>query len=181
MQIQKTTTDDELAIRQVHEAAFGPEEGPAIADLVASLLEDPGASPMISLLACAESAPIGHVLITRVRISEPDSPAFAHILAPLAVIPEHQGQGVGSQLVRRGLTDLSESECELVFVLGHPGYYPRFGFQPAGCLGFSAPHPIPEENSDAWMVLELRQGTIGNLSGTVQCADALNAPQHWRE
>jgi predicted N-acetyltransferase YhbS len=70
---------------------------------------------------------------------------------------------------------------ELVFVLGHPGYYPRFGFKPAGVLGFEAPYPIPEKHADAWMVRELRAGIIGSVRGKVVCADTLSRPEYWRE
>ena len=181
MNIRNTTEDDEPAIREVHEEAFGPQAGRAIADLAIALLHDPTARPVVSLFACDASMPIGHVVFTRVRISGPDKSPTAHILAPLAVVPDRQRHGTGTQLVRTGLTDLAESGCELVFVLGHPEYYPRFGFQPAGHLGFSAPYPIPTENANAWMVLELRKGTIGNTSGTVRCADSLDKPEHWRE
>ena len=181
MKIRKTTRDDEPAIWRLHEAAFGPEEGRTIADLTIALLHDSTATPFTSLVACDGPTPVGHVLFTKVRISgSGDSPA-ARILAPLAVVPGRQGQSIGTELVRAGLAVLAESGCELVFVLGHPSYYPRFGFQPAGHLGLAAPYPIPEQNADAWMVLELSQGTLGNVSGTVSCADSLNQPEHWRE
>jgi len=181
MNVRDTTETDEPAIRQVHEAAFGPKAGRTIADLAVSLLHDPSALPLISLLACAEAPPVGHVLFTRVRISGLEESPMAHILAPLAVVPDRQCHGTGTQLVRTGLSILAESGCKLVFVLGHPGYYPRFGFQAAGRLGFLAPYPIAEKNADAWMVLELCQGTIGTVAGTVLCADSLNEPQHWIE
>ena len=103
------------------------------------------------------------------------------ILAPLAVIPDKQSRGVGGRLIREGLRLLSESGVELVFVLGHPEYYPRHGFKPAGALGFEAPYSIPDEHADAWMVQELCPGVIGRVSGKVMCADVLNQPEHWRE
>ena len=70
---------------------------------------------------------------------------------------------------------------DLVFVLGHPGYYPRHGFRTAGVLGFDAPYPIPAKDADAWMVQELRPGFIGKIKGPVACAAALDHPEHWRE
>jgi putative acetyltransferase len=70
---------------------------------------------------------------------------------------------------------------DLVFVLGHPAYYPRFGFSPAGARGLDAPYPIPQKNAEAWMVRELRPGVIGDCSGRVICADALADPEYWRE
>ncbi|MCP4693940.1 MAG: N-acetyltransferase [Desulfobacterales bacterium] len=103
------------------------------------------------------------------------------ILAPLAIIPGAQGKGVGGKLIVEGLRQLTESNMDLVFVLGHPGYYPKFGFKPAGAVGFEAPYPIPEKDAAAWMVQELRPGVIGSLSGKIICADALHQPEHWRE
>jgi len=181
MHIRTTTEADEPAIRKVHEAAFGLPEGVTVASLATALLHDTTAQPVFSFLACAQSVPTGHVLFTTVRVSGPDRSPAASILAPLAVLPDHRRQGTGTQLVRTGLAVLAEAGCELVFVLGHPSYYPRFGFQPAGQLGFSAPYPIPRENANAWMVLELCKGTIGNISGTIRCAEALDKPEYWRE
>ncbi|MBC8867786.1 MAG: N-acetyltransferase [Planctomycetes bacterium] len=179
--VRKTTEADEAAIWRVQEAAFGGQAGRTIADLTIALLHDPTATPFLSLLAYSGSAPIGHVLFTSVSISGSDSSPTAHILAPLAVVPEHQRQGTGTQLVQAGLSALEESGSELVFVLGHPEYYPRFGFLPAGQRGFSAPYPIEKKNASAWMVLELRPGVIESNRGAVQCAEALNDPAHWRE
>ncbi|MFY9941815.1 MAG: N-acetyltransferase [Desulfobacterales bacterium] len=181
MDIRNTIEADEPEIRRVHEAAFGPQAGRTVADLALALLHDPTASPFISLLACDGSASIGHVLFTSVRISGPGKSPEAFILAPLAVLPDRQRHGIGTKLVQAGLTVLSESGGQLVFVLGHPEYYPRFGFQPAGRLGLSAPYLIPEENANAWMVLELSHGILGSVRGKARCADALNNPEHWHE
>ena len=96
-------------------------------------------------------------------------------------MPDIQKQGIGGRLIERGLQLLSRSGVDLVFVLGHPEYYPRYGFKPAGHLGFEAPYPIPDEHADAWMVQALRPGVIGSVSGKVICADALNKLEYWRE
>jgi len=179
--IRRSEAGDAPALRELHEAAFGPDEGPLIADLVDALLRDPTAEALLSLVAEADEALIGHVLFTRVRIEGADMDLSASILAPLAVRPDLQRQGIGTQLVERGLEMLEESGSDLVFVLGHPAYYPRFGFQPAGAQALVAPYPIAEKNSDAWMVLEQRAGLLGRVKGTVQCADALNRPEYWVE
>ncbi|HMP73760.1 MAG TPA: N-acetyltransferase [Kiritimatiellia bacterium] len=181
MKIRNTTEADEPAIRRVHQAAFGAQEGNVVADLASALLHDPTASPFISLLAFEEEEPIGHVLFTRGQIAGEGRSMSVQLLAPLAVVPERQGQGAGTQLVRSGLKLLTGSGCDLVFVLGHPEYYPRFGFRPAEQHGFLAPYPIPEKVADAWMVLELRPGILGSLTGSVRCADVLNKPEYWRE
>ncbi|TVS06589.1 MAG: N-acetyltransferase [Cyanobium sp. PLM2.Bin73] len=178
---------DEAAIREVHQDAFGPVEGPVVADLALALLHDPSARPLTSLVACRAAELIGHVLFTRVRIegqtsgqtSGPARSTVASILAPLAVRPGLQRQGIGSRLVRRGLAVLAAEGCGLVFVLGHPGFYPRFGFRPAAERGFLAPYPIAPEQAEAWMVLALCDGVVGAVAGSVVCADCLRQPQHW--
>ena len=179
--IRKSTESDLNDVLDVEAQAFGNEEGPKIVDLVNGLLFDPTALPLLSLMAVNEDRAIGHILFTNVRISCAEKSISATILAPLAVIPDAQSQGVGGQLIEEGLRLLSESGVELVFVLGHPDYYPRHGFKPAGALGFEAPYPIPDKNANAWMVQELCTGVIDSVSSKVICADVLNQPEHWRE
>jgi putative acetyltransferase len=96
-------------------------------------------------------------------------------------VPDFQKQGIGGKLIEYGLQVLSESMVDLVFVLGHPEYYPRYGFKPAGNLGFDAPYPIPAKNADAWMIQALRPGVIGAFGGKIICAEKLNKPEYWRE
>ena len=181
LRIRESTESDLRDVLDVETQAFGNEKGSVIADLVHGLLSDPTARPLLSLIAVTDDRTVGHILFTKVRIANSGQPVSAAILAPLAVIPEAQGQGVGGRLIEEGLRLLSESGVELVFVLGHPGYYPRYGFRPAGVRGFEAPYPIPDEHADAWMVQELRPGIIDGAGGSVACAEVLNRPEHWRE
>ena len=124
---------------------------------------------------------VADVFAAAVRLGGAGESPVASILAPLGVLRAFQRQGVGSLLVDRGLGMLVDQGVDLVFVLGHPSYYPRFGFQPAGRAGFAAPYPIAAENAAAWMVKELRPGAADRFAGTVECASALNQPEHWRE
>jgi putative acetyltransferase len=181
LKIRKSTQSDIAEVLHVEGQAFGNDKGPEIVDLVNGLLSDPSAMPLLSLLAVNNEQSIGHILFTKARISNSNDSISAVILAPLAVIPEAQSDGVGGQLIKEGMRQLSKTGVELVFVLGHPEYYPRYGFQPAGCLGFEAPYPIPDEHANAWMVQELQPGVIGNVCGNLICADVLNQPEHWRE
>ena len=167
--------DDVLLIERV---AFGNDKE---AELVRELLHDPSAQPVLSLLAYKDDRAAGHILFTAASLKEIEKAAVIAILAPLAIVPDAQKQGIGGKLVQRGLQLLTKSGVELVFVLGHPEYYPRYGFKPAGQLGFEAPYPIPDQDADAWMVQALRPEMIGSVSGKVICADALNKPEHWRE
>ena len=181
MKIRKTTDTDIGTVLSIHKEAFGGDKGTEISDLVDGLLNDQTAMPLLSLIAFDNSKAVGHILYTKARLNLTNEPVAVQLLAPLAVLPEAQSEGVGGQLIKYGLMLLKNSRVELVFVLGHPDYYPRYGFKPAGELGYEAPYPIPEEHAGAWMVQELCTGVIGRVGGKVQCCDVLNQPQHWRE
>lgn len=181
MNIRPSKEADLEAIRAMHTDAFGAREGPEIVSLVADLLLDDTARPYLSLVAESANKIAGHVLFTAARIDTADSDPVTRIMAPLGVARDFQGQGVGGLLVREGLRRLNDDGVELVFVLGHPGYYPRFGFSPAGARGLAAPYPILAKNADAWMVQGLQPGVLDRVEGTVRCASALRHPKYWRE
>lgn len=176
--IRETTQSDLPGILRIHERAFGQTEE---AGLVRAILRDPTAQPTLSLIAEAEGRPLGHILFSRARLNDAPPDGAAAILAPLAVVPEAQGKGIGGTLIEAGVARLSAAGTALVFVLGHPGYYGRFGFAPAGHKGFAAPYPIPAEHAGAWMMRALQPGLSGRISDTVACCDALMRPELWRE
>lgn len=178
----RSTGDSDLAgIKNTVSAAFGEmgQDYQENTQLVVNLLADPSAQPVLSLAAFRDEEVVGHILFTRVGISGAPPELAASILAPLAVHPDQQGQGVGGALIREGLSRLKENGCALVFVLGHPSYYPRFGFSPAGVEGFEAPYPISPEHTEAWMVQPLGPGLLGKVSGKVQLSQTLNDPRYW--
>jgi len=178
LKIRSTTEPDRPDVLSIHRLAFGQDEE---ADLVDAILDDPGARPLVSLLAFDEDRPVGHILFSAARLTETEIACSASILAPLAIVPDAQKRGIGGALIKAGLDALSKSATDLVFVLGHPDYYPRSGFEPAGKLGLQAPFPIPEKHADAWMVQALRPGLLGTIHGKLVCCDALNRPELWRE
>jgi len=164
------------AVLQIERLAFGQHDE---AELVSALIADPSAQPHLSLLAMAEAGPVGHVLFTAVAIGDRAPASRASILAPLAVLPDAQRQGVGGALIEEGARRLSANGVELLFVLGHPGYYTRHGFVPATPHGLHAPYPVvPQE---AWMVRPLAPGVLGSVSGRVSCARCLDKPEYWIE
>lgn len=117
--IIRTALESDLeSVLMVERAAFGSAEIP---DLVRDLLSDPSAKPFLSLLAFQNKQPMGHLLFTRARLESPVTTTI-FLLAPLAVIPEAQSQGIGTRLMVHGLEVLSKSGTDLVFVLGHPTY-----------------------------------------------------------
>jgi predicted N-acetyltransferase YhbS/protein-S-isoprenylcysteine O-methyltransferase Ste14 len=138
--IREEQPGDESGIRTVLRQAFQGEEE---ADLVDRLR---GRHVYrISLVAVQEGEIVGHILFTKVSIGggRPDREAVA--LGPMAVAPTRQGQGVGSLLVREGVEACRLEGHSLIFVLGHPWFYPKFGFVPASSLGFRWEHEAPEE------------------------------------
>ncbi len=180
IQIRETNSKDFNDIMVVEERAFGYVKE---AQLTADLLKDNTAEPILSLLAFHDKKAIGHILFTRAYINERSTKQpLIHILAPLAIIPEYQKQGIGGLLINEGLKRLKEMGTEIVFVLGHMDYYPKFGFIPdAKKIGFSAPYPIPEEYANAWMVQSLNPEGFVIDKGNIICSVELNKPEHWRE
>ena len=178
MHIRVASEADLDDVLSVERAAFGGDDE---AELARNLLADPSAKPTLSLLAFKDDRAIGHILFTTATLDPPEKAPSIVLLAPLAVTPEAQNQGIGGRLIERGLKLLAESGVDLVFVLGHPEYYPRHGFEPAGRFGFEAPYTIADKNAGAWMVQALRPGVIGSVRGRIACADALDRPEYWQE
>lgn len=178
--IRETENKDQQTIFSVEKQAFGYDKE---AHLSLALLNDPTATPFLSLLAFHNEKPVGHILFTRVYMNEmKEAQPLLHLLAPLAVIPEYQKQGIGRMLIKAGFEHLKKAGSEMVFVLGHIGYYDKHGFVPnAAKLGYTAPFPIPEKYADAWMVHSFNPEGYCINTGKVICANALNQPEHWRE
>lgn len=158
--IRPETDDDASAIRRVNEQAFGQ---PAEALLVEALREN-GAS-LLSLVAENDNQVVGHILFSPAHIKSDESETPAVALAPVAVLPDHQRKGVGTALILQGLAVLHDMGHGLVIVLGHPGYYPKFGFTPASRFGIRCPFEVPDE---AFMALELREGAAPRSGGVVR-------------
>ena len=156
--IRSEAHGDREAIRRVNELAFA---GPSEADLVDALRGSGAWVPELSLVADDGTGIVGHALFSLVRL---DSGTELLSLGPMAVAPDRQRGGVGTALIQDGLERARRTKYPLVVVLGHPEYYPRFGFQMARSLGIGTPFEAPDE---AWMALPLPAYEKG-LRGTVQ-------------
>jgi putative acetyltransferase len=161
-EIRRSTAGDLAAIRRVHAAAFGRD---AEAEMALQLLaREPRC---ISLVASRAGEIAGHVLFSPVSV---DGRSFAKLpfaLGPLAVLPAAQRSGAGSALARAGLDACRAARVPFAVVLGHPSYYPRFGFAPAARFGLAFGDGPP---SDAFMALELVPGGLAQASGKVRYA-----------
>jgi putative acetyltransferase len=164
--IRQEKPEDLSAIRLVNEQAF---EQPDEANLVDALRE--GGKVSLSLVAEQKKRVVGHILFSPVVIVSEGEQFPALGLAPMAVLPELQRQGIGSLLVKHGLNKCREAGHKCVIVLGHPDYYPRFGFVPASRYGIKCQFPAPD---DAFMAIELEQGAFQGLSGTVKYQPEFN-------
>jgi len=156
--IREEATSDFAAVELILQRAF---DRPAEGELVSQIRADP---KVISLVAVSDDRVTGHLLFTPVSIEGHDDQALYLALGPMAVDPPLQRTGIGSALVNEGLAACRTAGASLVFVLGHAGYYPRFGFQLAGPLGF---HFKSAEFDPYFMVIYLVPGAASSSGGMV--------------
>jgi len=155
-----------IGIHRVNELAF---EQPLEADIVDALRS--AGAVVLSMVAVEGADIVGHILFSPVTV-ESDEGAFEAVgLGPMAVVPERQRRGTGSALVQAGVDALRKAGHEVVVVLGHPEYYPRFGFRRASEFGVRWEHDAPDE---AFMVLELSPGALRGRGGVVRYRPEFN-------
>jgi putative acetyltransferase len=150
--------DDLEAVREVNRQAFGQEDEARLVDA----LRD-GGHARLSLVAEQGGRVVGHVLFSDLPIATEAGTVHALALAPMAVLPARQRQRIGSRLVREGLRASKEAGHRIVVVVGHPGYYPRFGFSAQLAEQLQAPFSGP-----AFMALELVPGALTDVTGEVR-------------
>ena len=159
MLIRPESVEDGEAIHHVNRAAF---DGSTEATLVDRLRKD--GLVVVSVVAVEDGQIVGHILFSRLPIYTSTVVIPAVALAPMSVIPGRQRQGIGSALVREGLRACRAAGERIVIVLGHPEYYPRFGFSSA----LAARLRSPFSGRSAFMALELESGALADISGEVR-------------
>lgn len=154
IEIREEGPDDVAAVRALNRRAFGQDlEG----DIVDALRSN-GAS-VLSLVATRNGQVVGHILYSPVSVGGDVTGAA---LGPMSVLPEHQRQGIGSQLVETGNRRLKEAGCPFILLVGHPDFYPRFGFTPASSHGIVCEWEVPD---DAFLLLVLDEARMRGVSG----------------
>ena len=151
---------DAAAIRFVNEQAFG---GLAEASAIEALRARGAVT--LSLVAVIDARVVGHLLFTPITIESPDRSRPGLGLAPLSVLPDYQRQGIGTALMNAGLEECRRLGYEIIIVLGHPAYYPRFGFERASRYGVRFEFEAPDE---ACMILALQPGALDGVSGVAK-------------
>jgi putative acetyltransferase len=164
MHVRAEVPSDHAQVAQVHRLAFGRPAEAALVDRLRA-----AGRAVVSLVADeAGAGVVGHILFSPVTLDAADGPPPRWLgLAPLAVLPERQRAGIGAALVRAGLAAAGRLGATAVVVLGHPVYYPRFGFAPASRFGLRCVYDAPDE---AFMALELVPGACAGRRGLVRYA-----------
>jgi len=167
IKIRKEIFQDIDAIRVINGQAFGQPQEANIVDKLRANCDG-----LLSLVALKDERIIGHILFSPVTIEGNHGILKGRGLAPMAVLPEFQRQGVGSELVKAGIEILRKSKCPFTIVLGHPDYYPRFGFERASLYGIKSQwEGVPDH---AFMILWLDKTMINHVSGVVKYRDEFN-------
>ncbi|HPS20397.1 MAG TPA: N-acetyltransferase [Candidatus Omnitrophota bacterium] len=161
--IRQETAKDIEGIRELNKKVFGRDAESRVVD---NIRASANFIPELSLVAEQDGCVIGHILFSRIKIRCNDGETDALILAPLAVSPDMQKCGIGSLLVREGLRTCKHLGHKIIIVVGHPKYYPRFGFLPAAQNALEPEFIVPIPN-EAFMVTDLYTGALKGLKGKV--------------
>ena len=160
--IRKETEKDYEDIKSVNDKAFGQEnEG----KIVENLRKNENYSSDLSLVAEIDNKIVGHILFFPIKIISQENEYETLSLAPMSVLPNYQKMGIGSKLIEYGIKAAKKAGYGSIIVVGHPDYYPRFGFAPASTFGIKLPFEVPD---NAFMALELLPNSLKGKQGTVK-------------
>jgi putative acetyltransferase len=148
--------------------AFGNREDES--RLIDRIRNSNGFIPELSIVAEQDDQLVGHILISKAKVNDHHHPEEVLVLAPIAVDPRIQRSGIGKKLMEEGIRRSKELGYGLLFLIGHPTYYPQFGFLPARKFGFDLKQfQVPD---DVFMVLELRNGDLTKVKGELLYPEA---------
>lgn len=164
VEIREECPDDVAAVRDLNRRAFGQDQESNIVDALRA-----NAAALLSLVATVNDGVVGHIVYSPLSIGGNVTGAA---LGPMAVLPEHQRQGIGSKLIEAGNQKLKNAGCPFIIVVGHADYYPRFGFRPAREHGIKCEWDAP---NDVFMLLVLDQAKMEGVSGLAKYRDEFSS------
>jgi len=165
--VRQETNEDFERVYEVVKTAFlnaehtnGDEQ-----NLVTRLRKSAAFIPELSLVAVIDDKIVGHTMFTKIKIKNGAEEYASLVLAPVSVVTEMQGKGIGTKMIIEGHKTAKRLGYGSVILVGHPSYYPRFGYVPASRFGITAPFDVPDE---AFMVCELTANGLHGVAGVVQ-------------
>ena len=160
--IRQEVKADHTRIKEINDQAFEQEDE---GSLVNKLRERDQFIPKLSLFAETDEMVVGHILFYPVKIISSTQKHTTLSLGPMAVLPEYQKKGIGGKLINEGLNLAKDLRFRSVIVIGHPEYYPKFGFTKASYWGIKVPFEVPDE---VFMALEIVEGELQNKQGVIE-------------
>jgi putative acetyltransferase len=161
IRIRQEVQEDYKSVYEINKMAFGQENE---SKLIEKIRRGPNFVPELSLVAEKDNEIVGHILFSKMKIVG-ESEYETLMLAPLAVIPKLQKQGIGGKLIKKGIEKAIELGFDSITVVGHKNYYPKFGFQKASKWSIQSSIEVPDEN---FMAIELTENALENKAGVVQ-------------
>ena len=164
IEIRQEQPGDAAAIREVNGRAFGQDVEGRIVDALRA-----NGGVVLSLVAAIDDRVVGHVIYSPAVVGD----VIGAALGPMAVTPDFQRHGIGSRLVEAAHQHLKRADCPFIVVVGHPAFYPRFGFKPASSYGMTCEWPVPDETFMALVLDEARmQGVMGMAKYRAEFSEA---------
>jgi len=154
IEIREERADDIAAVRDLNRRAFGQDQESNIVDALRA-----NGAALLSLVATLNDQVVGHIMYSPVSVTGNVS---GTALGPMAVLPEHQRQGIGSKLIEAGNRKLKDAGCPFIVVVGHADYYPRFGFRPASEHGIKCEWDVPD---NVFMLLVIDEAKMAGVAG----------------
>jgi putative acetyltransferase len=173
--IRTASSIDSDIIHQVHLSAFPDEENAQVAKIALDLLVEKTQPKTVSLVAEMDGKIVGHICFSPTYV-ESNNEFLGYILAPLAILPKYQKQGVGSRLIQEGLMQLKAQNTQIVFVYGDPAYYGKFGFSVEVAEGYNVPYKL--KYPFGWQALTLNEKKI-EKPVAITCVEPLNNQTLW--
>jgi len=159
--IRREQPQDVNKIREVNKRAFKQEHEASAVDK----LRD-NCKSILSLVAVDENQVVGYILFSPAVVEGESGKLLGTGLAPVAVLPKYQRQGIGTELVQTGVARIKQGGCPYIIVLGYPEYYSRFGFEPANRYGISSEWDVPDD--EAFMILILNKRAMKDVTGVAK-------------